>query len=779
MLDAALAYAARGWKIMPVWSTDGRACACPRGSTCPTPGKHPVSDHGLTDATSATPQVHAWWSTHPGASIGVMLRGSGLVAFDVDLYKDDQEKTAALEVELGALPQTTTQVSGSGEGMHLVYAHPRGDDGQLVDVRGSIGGVTLRSRAYIILDPSLHASGGRYRWREGRSPDDAPPAELPEMWRRALTRPVAGVGSVGVPPADTEPDWLRAIPDHVREGLMREHMGREHGERKGDGRPGQAYNVMRTCARGYAVRDPRRVFDAAMTIYNTKCMPPYDGHAIGRRVDSAYETAESPEWGAMLRPPDLARAELGLAPRVVPPPVADQKPAAAEIPDQKPAEPDPWAAAEVAPPASSPTDGAWPDEPGGDWPDLFGPRSGAVGGFAPSASALADIAAARRARIKVGRRAVHAVTKIIEESRLPLVSTPYRNLNDKIGGGLPVHSNNILVAPSGKGKSSMAGDFAAFHAASSPAIYYVGEMTEALMTARIIGQRLSRSWADVVRARVTEEEMRAVLDPLHLYMVERSDHPLDAIRETVVLAMADLGGRPDPDHPGHWIREDGTPHPAVPLVIIDYIQLLASLEGDNVRVATARAVREVQRYFEDTVAVGLTLSQTSRENSAKIRDGVARAEELAGVGAETAELERSATYQFVLSYQSKDDVELHEVNFTIAKGRFGGGSRIGLTFNGRTGQWAEMDAPPTTEDEAERCAEILAQLSAHSDNACLAGASCGRAVTSAALTKHPHKVSGPRPKIEAALRRLEQQGLVRRSGSSYAIAGRGGGEPAA
>lgn len=774
-LEHALAHMRAGWAVLPVWSTSGARCACPMGASCHSPGKHPINMRGLTDASRSEAQIRAWWTEYPDANVGATLRGSGFIAFDVDIYKGDAEKLRAMEQSLGALPETRVHRSGSGEGLHVIYRAPREPDGQYVEIRGSIGPqsdrqVTMRARAYIVMPGSVHKSGQLYELS-----DDRPPAELPAAWVDALRRPMVGDGSVGVPPRELEPDWLRAIPDVDRVAHMREHLSRERGEVKGRGRPGEAYNVARTCARGFAVREPRDVLRAFTEIYNPRCSPPYSIGDVGRRIDSAYEQAEAPEWGARLKPLAVSRAELGMVdapqmvePDEVTPPLSSTAPST--IADEWPSDR----------PAAAPSDpDAWPsDLPGwggaaGTDPFAAADESGERG---PGASFLAGAAASFPPvppRVKVGKRARLHIPSIVEEARLPVVPTFYKKLNAKIGGGLTVHSHTLIVASSGKGKSSLAGELAAEHARNAPCIVYVGEMTGPLWLARVIGQRLERSWSDVLRGQVSVEDMHNALDGLQIYPVARQEDPIAGVRATVEHAMQEQGAIPDPNRPGSWVSaETGQPSHLVPMIVIDYIQLLADVERD-MRVSMIAAIRELQQYIEDTVVVGISLSQTSRDGGRRIREGSQNAEELGDTGAETAELERGATNQIVLSYTSKDDVEEHEVTVTITKARFGGGSKLGMRFNGRTGRWTEMDAPPLSEEDSDRIGEILSQISIHEAHKCMAGAGCMGSINPRALSQRGsvHKVDATRPQVERLLRVLEDQKRVVRKAGCYFLAG--------
>ena len=58
MMDAALAYADDGWRVLPVFEMQGNKCAC--GDTeCPSPGKHPRVKNGA--ASSDRARVESWW----------------------------------------------------------------------------------------------------------------------------------------------------------------------------------------------------------------------------------------------------------------------------------------------------------------------------------------------------------------------------------------------------------------------------------------------------------------------------------------------------------------------------------------------------------------------------------------------------------------------------------------------------------------------------------------------------------------------------------------------
>ena len=244
-----------------------------------------AGSQGWKDGTTDADLIRAWWTENENYNIGISLEKSGIMAFDIDDYHDDGAKLAALEARLGPLPPTLTDRSGSGKGRHPYYRVPPG-----ASIRGMIDGIVLRWHHYCVAPPSIHpVTGLAYEWIDTR-----PIADLPPAWIEAL-KPSAPEGEPGMP--DDEPAWLQSISQEQRIADMRAHLERENGERMGIDPAGTCWNVCRTSARGYAVRNWRAVLEAMLEIYNQKCNPPYDESEITRRVWNAYNDAHSPEWG--------------------------------------------------------------------------------------------------------------------------------------------------------------------------------------------------------------------------------------------------------------------------------------------------------------------------------------------------------------------------------------------------------------------------------------------------------------------------------------------------
>jgi hypothetical protein len=195
------AYLAWGWSVFPLWwITDGH-CACPRGARCPSPGKHPLTPHGVKDASRQLAQVGWWWSKWPQANVGLPAGDNGLAVLDVDPRHGGEVSMVRLAVALAergqAMSETLTQYTGSG-GRHLVFTAPPGGLKGGSNVFPGMPGLDTRGRGgYIVAAPSTHASGQRYEW-DGGSWWMTPPAPWPAALSELMEQPAATVNPASV-----------------------------------------------------------------------------------------------------------------------------------------------------------------------------------------------------------------------------------------------------------------------------------------------------------------------------------------------------------------------------------------------------------------------------------------------------------------------------------------------------------------------------------------------------------------------------------------------------
>lgn len=244
ILDEALAYAARGWWVVALHTPqpDG-ACSCGK-STCDSIGKHPRWDaallpNGLKSATANPGMIRVWWALWPDANIGIATgAGSGFWALDIDVQHGGDLSLEQLITQHGTLPETIEAATGNG-GSHLLFTRPangirnRASFAPGLDTRGDGG--------YIVVAPSLHASGQRYQWRV--APDDAPLADAPQ-WLLDLVCPPVRTASPGAAQAAMNGHHA-ALPKRTLHYIV-------FGAQKGD-RNVELYHAAQQCyAAGYA-----------------------------------------------------------------------------------------------------------------------------------------------------------------------------------------------------------------------------------------------------------------------------------------------------------------------------------------------------------------------------------------------------------------------------------------------------------------------------------------------------------------------------------------------
>jgi hypothetical protein len=274
-LQYALAYAARGWRVFPIYEcrATGTQCSC-GNRKCSSPGKHPRTKTGLKEATLDATQIRAWWRQWPGANVGIAT-GEGLLVVDIDPRHGGSESLDALRDELGAWPDTVEALTGGG-GRHIYFAAPEGQTvknsagllGAGLDVRGDGG--------YVVAAPSNHATGGAYSWEASSDPTDGVPlAEIPAAWLARVASPKRDTSAGPAAPSDAV----------VVEG----------------GRNNALFSLGRTLrAKGL---DAGLIL-ATLTAHNAAaCVPPLDEAEVATIARSACSVAPglSPEYAAKAR----------------------------------------------------------------------------------------------------------------------------------------------------------------------------------------------------------------------------------------------------------------------------------------------------------------------------------------------------------------------------------------------------------------------------------------------------------------------------------------------
>ncbi len=170
-VDAALEYARRGFRVLPICPV--RGC---RSRTCK-PGKHPMVGKWQECACSDPTQIRQWFSKWPDAGVGIAT-GTESKVFVVDVDGQQGEETLlSLMKTHDWNPNTLTATTGRGR--HLYFCHPGGK----VITRAAIApGLDVRGDGgLVVAPPSPHVTGAHYQWVDADKPIADAPAWLAKM----------------------------------------------------------------------------------------------------------------------------------------------------------------------------------------------------------------------------------------------------------------------------------------------------------------------------------------------------------------------------------------------------------------------------------------------------------------------------------------------------------------------------------------------------------------------------------------------------------------------
>ncbi len=136
-LEAALKYLSKSWSVFPVNSTD----------------KKPIIDwKQYQDRLSTVEELNNWWTKWPWANIGLVTgKLSGVSVVDIDPRHGGTTDN---------LPDTVQSETGGGGSHHFYQYNP-----SVHSQNGLKEGMDLKSDGgYVILPPSEHKSGNKYKW---------------------------------------------------------------------------------------------------------------------------------------------------------------------------------------------------------------------------------------------------------------------------------------------------------------------------------------------------------------------------------------------------------------------------------------------------------------------------------------------------------------------------------------------------------------------------------------------------------------------------------------
>jgi hypothetical protein len=662
MLEHALAYAAKGWQVLPCHTPipDDAApgavrCSC-RNAACVAIGKHPRTAHGLKDASADVDTLTAWWTRWPDANIGGVPGSAGLIAFDIDT---PEHEATARGHGLYDVP-TRSVVSPNGVHRYFRYAEPL-ENGATLDK------IVVRARhGFVILPPS-----------RGRNKTTG--AVDPYRWDG-----VADVAELPVAVADR----LRAgsLPKAARERVAAALTAPTLGA--GDRHPALLTVAGTLAARGL---DPAQALELVRDMNARRCAPPKDDAEVVRLVQDVYAAdagkRQRATGGAGDRSPEQSGHNAHSA-------------AAGGVGEHAAGGPAlaPRALVDVLPQLRDVRDVAHGGVP---LPPAWACMAAVLGGMAPRA--LEDAHATNRARERAARN--------VDPASADVPFTGFRDHGRYLPPGL-----HIVTGQTGGGKTALAVNLTqAAAVAGHPVVYVSLELDAVELAGRLVALETGIAWPKLALRRALElaDEARREegIEMATGYAGRVRVLIPDARVTRAALAQAVRAATLDAWHT----------HGAVPLVIFDYLQAAGILQGDGgrdvpLREHIAAVAFELRRLSSQDLHAGtahaetatdwpgcpvVALSITARANVASKErvpgfDGdpdalrVADLEQLKALPKEAGEVEASAVTAWVMALGDDAGDGTRRLTLRLAKNRMGPqGAWVPFTFNGRTGALTE------------------------------------------------------------------------------------------
>ena len=182
-LEAALHYAKRGRRVLPLHSVVGGRCSCGHyGVAAPA---HPHLNNWMENATTDENTIRHWWKIWPDAGVGIAtgLR-SGLLVVEIDGADGDRSFIEIAGEEPWA--RDTSIVHGFYPKFYVWYKHP-----DFVVPSAEIGNKlrVIGDSGFVVAPPSLDADGIPY----GFIDSDGGVAPMPERLLKAVAMSAASL----------------------------------------------------------------------------------------------------------------------------------------------------------------------------------------------------------------------------------------------------------------------------------------------------------------------------------------------------------------------------------------------------------------------------------------------------------------------------------------------------------------------------------------------------------------------------------------------------------
>jgi len=264
LLEAALAYAKRGWPIFPTKSD-----------------KTPYIQQWETACSTDPEKIQGWWAKWPKANIGFVPGEANMMVLDLDPGYDREQLVESIGngQHIGGPLDTGLQATTPRGGYHLFFTL---NENEIVAPSASkiIPNVDVRShKSYILLHPSK-TKDGDYAWAKTNTPLH----RTDEMIR---------VANISRAKAEDNETWKIAadLPESITKATtyLLEHAKVAHEGEGGDHLTYATAAIMRSNG-----LSKEKALELMYEHWNPRCTPPWDYEALKVKVDNGYAYAKDP-----------------------------------------------------------------------------------------------------------------------------------------------------------------------------------------------------------------------------------------------------------------------------------------------------------------------------------------------------------------------------------------------------------------------------------------------------------------------------------------------------
>lgn len=169
--------------------------------------KRPLLKDYVNAASNNMEVIEAWARQFPNCNWAIMPSRSGHVVVDVDLKQNGMEFWQGLVANYGE-PETMRARTGSG-GLHYVFKVREG-----AKYKGKIKkdvGIDIRHKNYIVVYPSIHANGKRYKWEEKTKP-----IQMPKWLQDIFEKPISNSPLAPEAKLETGIEYFKKVAKEIK-----------------------------------------------------------------------------------------------------------------------------------------------------------------------------------------------------------------------------------------------------------------------------------------------------------------------------------------------------------------------------------------------------------------------------------------------------------------------------------------------------------------------------------------------------------------------------------